>query len=105
MALVAKLPETNSQFGLPARPSLARQMPPPAAPTYTGQAPGLQVAPMPMAVTRPDTTNWVPSPSTFRTPGWVALLGPISCHAPGECGAALRAAQPFCAAIVESIEI
>ena len=33
MALVAKLPETNCQAGLPDRPSAVRQMPPPAAPT------------------------------------------------------------------------
>src|ERR1041384_8685959 len=102
MALVAKLFDTTSHCGAPASPSLARQIPPPAAPTYTGQAPRAQLGPIAIAVTRPAVTYCAPAPRTFRTPGCVALLGPTSCQVPGECAPAFREAQPLCAASVAS---
>src|ERR1043166_8770395 len=102
MALVAKLLDTNSHCGDPARPSLARQIPPPAAPTYMGQAPRVQLGPIAIAVTRPAVTYCAPAPRTFRTPGCVALLGPISCQVPGECAPAFSEAQLLCAARVAS---
>src|SRR3954447_6836650 len=101
IALVAKLPETNCQFRFPASASLVFQMPPPAAPTNSGHAPGLQLGPIAIAVTRPLVTYCAPSNRNgLSTAGYVALLGPISCHAPFEWPLAFIAAHPFCAASV-----
>src|SRR5689334_14021475 len=70
MALVPKLPEMNSQTGLPASPSFALHTPPPAAATYSGHAPGLQLGPMAIAVTRPLATYCAPSKRNgLRTDG------------------------------------
>src|SRR5450759_4587780 len=57
---------------------------------------------MAIAVTRPAVTYWAPSPKKFKTAGYVALLGPISCQVPVECAPALSDAHAFCAARVAS---
>src|SRR5437763_3565815 len=70
IALVPKLVERNCQFGLPASASGAFQTPPPAAATYSGHAPGLQLGPMAIAVTRPLVTYCAPSKRNgLRTAG------------------------------------
>src|SRR5256885_12145040 len=99
IALVPKLVDTNCQFGLPASASFAFHTPPPAAATNSEHAPGLQLDPIAIAVTRPLVTYCAPSNRNgLSTAGYVALLGPISCQPPLEWLLAFIAAQPLCAA-------
>ena len=58
MALVAKLPEMNCQFGPPASAFVVLQSPPPAAPRYSVQFAAVHVGPIASAVMRPDATYW-----------------------------------------------
>src|SRR6478752_687704 len=100
IALLAKLPETNSQPGLPERAFVVRQMPPPAAATHIRQLCLVQLGAIAMAVTRPAVTYAAWSPRKLSTAGYVALLGPISDQAPEEEPPAWRAFHAARAAVV-----
>src|SRR6187397_2628772 len=82
IAFVAKLPETNSQPGLPEIAFVVRQTPPPAAATHIRQLCFVQLGAITIAVTRPAVTYGAWSPRKLSTAGYVALLGPISSRAP-----------------------
>src|SRR6185436_16733575 len=102
MALVSSIPEVNCQFDAVSALSV-RQTPPPAAATYNTHRLAVQVGAIAIAVTRPAATYWAPSNRNgLRTAGYVALLGPISCHAPDECAAASSVFHPARAASVAS---
>src|ERR1700736_5773002 len=100
IAFVPKLFDKNFHDGVVARALSVRQIPPPAAPTQRRQLLALQFGAMASAVMRPEVIYG--APLKVKTPGKLAVLGPISCHLPGACSPASIELQPLLAARVAS---
>src|ERR1700694_5667531 len=109
IAFVPKLFDKNFQVGVVASALSVRQIPPPAAPTQSRQpfvsrssslSPrlGRQFGAIASAVMRPEVIYG--APLKVKTAGKLAVLGPISCHAPGACSLASIERQPLLAARV-----